>query len=192
MKATAEQDADVTGEGLGVRGKATDAKGNEQSAMSKEQGVKTGDGRQTTEFDPQSPVPSPQSTDSGPRSIPNAINATNTNNAINAANAERVWRSAIAINPSDPKAYKLLTTAIYGARKDFAGARQIIALGIKNGAPPLSLYLSLADAARQTGSADETKAALVAARAEVEKSAKNGAGSHATYLQLGRRRAQSR
>jgi tetratricopeptide (TPR) repeat protein len=98
--------------------------------------------------------------------------------------AERVFRAAVTANPTNPKPYQQLVTAIYAARKDLAGAKEIISQGIKNGAPPLPLYLSLAEAAQAAGNAKESKAALESAKAEVEKLIKNGESPYTLYIAL--------
>jgi tetratricopeptide (TPR) repeat protein len=118
----------------------------------------------------------------------------NANNATNAKNAERLFRSAIAANPTDARAYQQLVTTIFGARQDLDGAKDVVSSGIKNGAPPLPLYLSLAEAAQKSGSPDETKAALESAKAEVEKLVKNGQNPYTLYILLaeGARRAGDR
>ena len=100
-----------------------------------------------------------------------------------ALNAERLFHNTITLNPPDPKAYQQLMM-IFGARKDLAGAKEMISQGIKNGAPPLPLYLSLAEAAEKAGSPEQTKAALNSAKAEVEKSVKNGEDSYSLYFVL--------
>src|SRR5205823_14519889 len=63
-----------------------------------------------------------------------------------------------------------------------------------NGAPPLPLYLSLAEAAQKAGSPEETKAALDSAKAEVEKLVRNGESPYSLYMVLadGARRAGDR
>ena len=98
-------------------------------------------------------------------------------------NAERLFRNAITLNPPAPKAYQQLMM-IFGARRDLAGAKEIVSQGINNGAPPLPLYLSLAEGAQKARSPEETKAALNSAKAEVEKSVKNGEDSYSLYFVL--------
>jgi predicted Zn-dependent protease len=85
-------------------------------------------------------------------------------------------------------------TSILGVREDLEGARQLIATGIKNGAPALPLYLSLAEAAKGAGNAKESKAALASAKAEVEKLVKNAQNPPSLYIALadGARRAGDR
>src|SRR5207249_4338658 len=93
--------------------------------------------------------------------------------ATNAKNAEALFRKAIAANPTDARAYQQLVTTIFGARQELDGAKDVVSNGIKNGAPALPLYLSLAEAAQKSGSSDETKAALESAKAEVDKLIRN-------------------
>jgi hypothetical protein len=57
----------------------------------------------------------------------------------------------------------------------------IIADGIKSGAPPLPLYLSLAEAGQKAGKPDEVKAALKSAKSEVEKAIKDGNSAYILY-----------
>ena len=110
------------------------------------------------------------------------------------AAAERAFRAAIAASPADPKPYQQLVTAIYGARKDLAGAKEVIVKGIENGAPPLPLYLSFAEATKKNGSQEETKAALESAKAEIGKLIKNGESPYSLYMTFaeGARRAGDR
>ena len=104
--------------------------------------------------------------------------------AKDAINAERVYRDAITRYPTDPRPYQQLTTTIYGARKDLAAAKEIVAQGIRNGAPPVPLYLTLAEAAQKAESPDDIKAALNSAKTEVEKTAKNGDDPYPLYIEL--------
>jgi O-antigen ligase/Flp pilus assembly protein TadD len=112
---------------------------------------------------------------------------------LHAAAAERLLRAAIAAGPADPKPYHHLL-AMFAAREDLEGAKRFIADGIKSGAPPLPLYLSLAEAAHKGGNPDESKAALEAAEAEVQKGIRNGESPHTLYMALadGARRAGDR
>jgi tetratricopeptide (TPR) repeat protein len=104
--------------------------------------------------------------------------------AQNDAKAELLFRETVAAAPDDLKGYHYLATAVYGPRKDLETAKQVVADGVQHGAPPLSLYLSLAEAAQKAGSPEETKAALEAAKDEVRKSSKNGEDPFPLYLLL--------
>jgi len=104
-------------------------------------------------------------------------------NATNAKDAERLFRTAIVANPTDPKAYQQLIMTFVPAR-DFDEANKVVALGKTNGAPALPLYLSLAEAAHQAGDEEKTKAALVSAKAEVEKQIRNGENPGTLYKAL--------
>ena len=104
--------------------------------------------------------------------------------AENQAKAELLFRNAIVTLPTDPRAYRHLATAIYGVRKDFAGAKEIVAKGIKNGAPPFALYLALAEAAKKAGSPEGSKAALSSAKGEIEQSSRKGQDPFPLYLLL--------
>ena len=75
-------------------------------------------------------------------------------------------------------------TAVYGAKKDLPAAKQVISQAIENGAPPLPLYLSYAEAAHKGGSEEERDTALKSAQAEVEKSIRNGGNPHSLYVTL--------
>ena len=99
-------------------------------------------------------------------------------------NAERVFRAAITVSPTDPRPYQQLATVIYGARKDLPAAKEIVAQGIRNGAPPVPLYLTLAEAAQKAQSPDDIKAALKLAKTEVEKTAKSGDDPYPLYIEL--------
>ena len=127
------------------------------------------------------------------------MNARNATNAIDAQRdyalaAERLFRAAIAVNPTDPKPYHQLLTAIFATRKDLDGAKELVADGLKNGAPALPLYLSLAEAAHKAGDQNEREAALESAKAEVDKLIKSGESPHTLYIALadGARRAGDR
>ena len=104
--------------------------------------------------------------------------------AENQAQAELLFRNAIITLPTDPRAYHHLVTAIYGVKKDLAGAKEIVAKGIKNGAPPFALYLALAEAAKKAGSPDGSKAALSSAKAEIEQASRKGQDPFPLYLLL--------
>jgi O-antigen ligase/thioredoxin-like negative regulator of GroEL len=129
-----------------------------------------------------------------PENATNATNATNAINAKNATNAERLFRAAIAVNPADPKPYHHLLTAVFATRKDLDGAKELVAEGLKVGAPALPLYLSLAEAANRAGDQHEREAALESAKAEVDKLIKSGESPHTLYIALadGARRAGDR
>ncbi len=98
--------------------------------------------------------------------------------------AERLFREAITLNPKDPKPYHLLLTEIFAARNDLDGAKELVSKGVENGAPPLPLYLSLADAMHKADSASESKAALELAGAQVEKLIQNGESPYSLYMSL--------
>jgi tetratricopeptide (TPR) repeat protein len=98
--------------------------------------------------------------------------------------AENAWRRVVAEMPKDPQAYQHLATAIYGAKKDLRRAEDVVAEGIKNGASPFSLYLSLAEAAHKADRDDAVKAALNSAKGEIDKAARTGEDPYALYLLL--------
>jgi tetratricopeptide (TPR) repeat protein len=110
------------------------------------------------------------------------------------AAAERLFREAIAINPTDPKPYHQLLTAVFAERKDLDSAKELVADGLKREAPALPLYLSLAEAAHKAGDPDEREAALESAKAEADKLIKNGENPYTLYIALadGARRAGDR
>ncbi len=105
-------------------------------------------------------------------------------NAQNQAKAEILFHNAITTLPADPRAYQHLATAIYGVRKDLAGAKEIVAKGIKNGAPAFALYLALAEAANKAGRPEDSKAALNSAKTEIEQSSRQGQEPFPLYLLL--------
>ena len=104
--------------------------------------------------------------------------------AQNEAKAELLFHNATATLPTDPRAYHHLATAIYGARKDLAGAKETVSKGIKNGAPPFALYLALAEAAKKAGSPEDSKAALSSAKGEIEQASRKGQDPFPLYLLL--------
>jgi tetratricopeptide (TPR) repeat protein len=108
--------------------------------------------------------------------------------------AESILRKVVAEFPSDPRAYQQLATTIYGPREDLQKAKAIILEGIKNGAPPLDLYLSLAEAAQKANSPDESKRALRLAKNALETAAKKGEDPYASYVLIadGARKAGDR
>jgi O-antigen ligase/tetratricopeptide (TPR) repeat protein len=109
------------------------------------------------------------------------------------ASAERLFRAAIAATPADPKPYQYLLR-IFAQREDLELAKELVATGIKNGAPALPLYLSLAESAHKVGVKEESAAAFTRAKDEVEKLIGQGYGAYTLYMQLadGARRAGDR
>ena len=77
--------------------------------------------------------------------------------------AEMLFRKVALLMPKDPKGYHFLATSIYAPKKDLGGAHAVISEGIKNGADPFSLYITLADAAGKAGDREEEKSALLKA-----------------------------
>jgi tetratricopeptide (TPR) repeat protein len=103
--------------------------------------------------------------------------------AQNEGKAELLFRKAIVALPTDPRPYQELATRVYG-RKDFLRAQEVVAQGIKNGAPPFSLYLSLAEAAQTTGNPSDQKRALSLAKTEIERAAKQVDDPYPFYVVL--------
>jgi tetratricopeptide (TPR) repeat protein len=110
----------------------------------------------------------------------NAINATN-GERFRAA-AERVFRDAIAAKPTDAEPYQQLVTSIFAMSRTLDDAKDVVLNGIKSGAPPLPLYLSLAEAAHKGASPDDSKAALTLAKSEVDELIKNGENPYTLYI----------
>ncbi|HET8562925.1 MAG TPA: O-antigen ligase family protein [Candidatus Binatia bacterium] len=74
--------------------------------------------------------------------------------------AEALFREASAANPQDSRPYQQLATLILANRGDLKAAKAAVSEGIGNGAEPVSLYMSLAEAAQKAGSGAEEKEAL--------------------------------
>jgi tetratricopeptide (TPR) repeat protein len=100
------------------------------------------------------------------------------------AKAEHLFRKAIAAIPTDPRGYHHLATAIYGPSKKLGMAKEVVAEGVKKGAPAFDLYLSLAEAAEKAGSPGDSKAALHSAKLEVERSSRKGQDPFPLYFLL--------
>jgi predicted Zn-dependent protease len=113
--------------------------------------------------------------------------------APHGASAERLFRAAIAATPADPKPYQYLLR-ILAQREDLEPAKELVATGIKNGAPALPLYLSLAESAHKAGVKEESAAAFTQAKDEVERLIGQGYGAYTLYMRLadGARRAGDR
>jgi tetratricopeptide (TPR) repeat protein len=77
--------------------------------------------------------------------------------------AETLLRQAAAAVPQEAAPYHYLATWILAPQGNFAAAKLVIAEGIKKGADPFSLSLSLAEAAQQTGDPEEARIALLRA-----------------------------
>src|SRR5262249_27710642 len=60
--------------------------------------------------------------------------------------AEALFREASAASPQDSRPYQQLATLIFASRGDLNAAKAAVAEGIGNGAEPVSLYMSLAEA----------------------------------------------
>jgi O-antigen ligase/Tfp pilus assembly protein PilF len=76
------------------------------------------------------------------------------------AKADEILRRVISASPSDPTPYLHLVTLVYAPQKNLAAAKALVLKGIKNGANPVLLYLSLADAAEKAQDVKEEKTAL--------------------------------
>lgn len=74
--------------------------------------------------------------------------------------AEHVLRRAIVVAPQDARAYQYLATAVFAPRGDLSAAKTITSEGLQNGADPVALFLTLAEAAQTVGDREEAKAAL--------------------------------
>jgi len=74
--------------------------------------------------------------------------------------AEALLREAANIAPQDPRPYQNLALHVFSPQADLAAAKQAVAAGIRRGADPLPLYLSLSEAARKVGELGEAKTAL--------------------------------
>ncbi len=72
-------------------------------------------------------------------------------NAGEPKQAEAAWRSAIAAAPADSQPYVRLIDGVFGPGKDWPAANALIAQGIRQGADPVALYRTLAQAAQTAG-----------------------------------------
>ena len=77
--------------------------------------------------------------------------------------AEALFRKASVASPQDSRPYQGLATLVFANRGDLKAANAAVSEGIKNGADPVSLYLSLAEAAQKIGNREEEKMALLKA-----------------------------
>ncbi len=75
--------------------------------------------------------------------------------------AEALFRQAALTIPQDSRSYHHLAILIFAARGDLNAAKAVVSEGIGNGADPLSLYFSLAEAAQKAGNREEEKSALL-------------------------------
>ncbi|MGH7771555.1 MAG: tetratricopeptide repeat protein, partial [Candidatus Binatia bacterium] len=76
--------------------------------------------------------------------------------------AEALFRQAVLTVPQDSRPYHQLAL-IFAARGELDAAKTVVSEGIGNGADPLSLYFSLAEAAQKAGNREEEKSALLKA-----------------------------
>jgi Flp pilus assembly protein TadD len=77
--------------------------------------------------------------------------------------AEAAFEQAAALAPSDPKAYGYLATRVFAPRKDLKSAEATIDEGLKQGADPFALKLSLAEASEACGDMQAAEEALLTA-----------------------------
>jgi O-antigen ligase len=79
------------------------------------------------------------------------------------ARAQAAFEQAARIVPSDPAPYEYLATRIFAPRKDLNAAKAAVETGLRNGADPFALYISLARADEQAGDMDGAEHALLRA-----------------------------
>jgi O-antigen ligase/tetratricopeptide (TPR) repeat protein len=79
--------------------------------------------------------------------------------------AEELFRRGAELVPTDPGPYHYLALWIFAPRKDLRSAEQVITEGIRKGADPFSLSLSLAETAKKIGNLDAAEAAFLRALA---------------------------
>jgi O-antigen ligase/tetratricopeptide (TPR) repeat protein len=77
--------------------------------------------------------------------------------------AEALFRQAAELIPTDPGPYHYLALWIFAPHKDLRSAQLVIAEGIRQGADPFALALTLAEAAKKIGNLEEAEAALLRA-----------------------------
>ncbi len=74
--------------------------------------------------------------------------------------AESFLRQVCQLTPTDPVPYQLLVNEVLVPRGAITEAKDIVNTGIKQGAPPMILLMSLAEAVRRAGKMDEAKSIL--------------------------------
>ncbi|HKD65915.1 MAG TPA: O-antigen ligase family protein [Candidatus Binataceae bacterium] len=79
------------------------------------------------------------------------------------ARALAAFEQAARLEPSNSRPYEYLNSKIFAPRKDLAAARGVVERGVKNGADPFVLYVSLAQAYEQAGDLNGAEAALLEA-----------------------------
>ena len=198
----AERESSVRGEGLGVRGNGSEQRAGIKTVRSKVSGV-SGQTNSATNADNAKNAINSKNAERN-----NAINATNSTNAPHAsrltpnplplrphaAAAERLFREATGVDPTDSKPYDYLLTRIFAEREDLESAKELVAEGIRRGAPALPLYISLAETAHKVKDQDVRETALKSAKAEVDNRIKGGESPYPLYIALadGARRAGDR
>ncbi len=85
--------------------------------------------------------------------------------AGNSESAEKLFREAIEAAPSDETAYQNLISQVYGPSKDLRAAQSVTDEGIRNGADPLELYLTLSATAQANGDQAVAESVLLKALA---------------------------
>jgi O-antigen ligase/Flp pilus assembly protein TadD len=77
--------------------------------------------------------------------------------------AEVCFRQAMRLAPRDPRPYRHLALEVFAVQEDLDGARAVISEGMRNGAEPTALVLSLSEAARKVGDRATAKTVLTEA-----------------------------
>jgi O-antigen ligase/Flp pilus assembly protein TadD len=77
--------------------------------------------------------------------------------------AEACFRQAMRLAPRDPRPYRYLALDVFAVQEDLDRARAAISEGMRNGAEPTALVLSLSEAARKSGDRATAKAVLTEA-----------------------------
>jgi Flp pilus assembly protein TadD len=77
--------------------------------------------------------------------------------------AEACFRQAMRLAPRDPRPYRYLALDVFAVQEDLDRARAVISEGMRNGAEPTALVLSLSEAARKSGDRATAKAVLTEA-----------------------------
>jgi O-antigen ligase/tetratricopeptide (TPR) repeat protein len=96
------------------------------------------------------------------------------------ARAKAAFEEAAQVEPANPRPYQALATQIFAPRKDIESAKAALQKGLKNGADPFALYLSLAQVYEQAGDLGGAETALL----DAAKSRPDGRYDYDTLMRL--------
>lgn len=98
--------------------------------------------------------------------------------------AEAMFKTAIASTPQDPRSYQALAVSVYARQGNAEAVSAIIAQGLAAKADQISLDLSLAEALKTLGNADQAATALDRAEKRIRQLAQQGDDVMPRYLAL--------